>query len=292
MRPSKRCAALVVALGSTFLFCSMPLEARAGSINGTTAGSSVSMNIDGYKDTVTTISMQYFTSCYFITNGITAGGFGGYNFVFAGQGVASGIANISASDFTIAQYAPWVVNNNSTTNNITGPDSANYNRDLTNQNAGGANIVISYTPGAGDPTKVNFLQAFIQNTNNAGFTTGTIDNGTAAGPYYNETGVAGTGTTNRTGTIPLTASNTTPAWLVDIPYRTNPTVTSQVQYFQTFIESNVTIGGTTYAVLYGGVQWGYTFNSTKLPEPSSFALGLVGFAGVLVIARGRRLKSR
>jgi hypothetical protein len=90
-------------------------------INGTITGSTVSGPGPDFTDTATTINVSYFTSCYFITNGIAAQDFGDMNFVFAGQGVASGISSISPSDFTISQYVPWVVNNNSTTNNITGP---------------------------------------------------------------------------------------------------------------------------------------------------------------------------
>jgi PEP-CTERM motif len=276
----------------------MPLIAWAGAINGTVTGSKVS--VTGTYDatgpetvTVTTIDIDFFTSCYFITNGVTAGGFGAYNFVFAGEGVASGIASIDPSDFTISQYSPWVVNNNATTNNITGPDSANYNRGLTNEDAGGANIVISYKPqNAGDPTSVNFVQAYILNTNGAGFTTGTIDNGGSGGPFYNENGVSGTGTTNQSGTIPLVTNATTSAWLVDIPYTpekgysppyADDTINSETDTFQTFISAEKVIGGTTYNVLYGGVQWGYTFTTVDIPEPATLTLSVIGatllFAG-------------
>jgi len=55
--------------------------------------------------------------------------FPNYNFVFAGQaGVGSNFTPIDPGDFTISQYKPWVVDNNATTNNITGPDNRNINR--------------------------------------------------------------------------------------------------------------------------------------------------------------------
>ena len=51
------------------------------------------------------------------------------NFAFAGYGVASNIANIDPSDFTISQYIPWVINNNNTTNFVTGPNRMNYKQE-------------------------------------------------------------------------------------------------------------------------------------------------------------------
>jgi hypothetical protein len=87
------------------------------------------------------------------------------------------------------------------------------------QDAGGADIVISYTPlNSGDPTSVNFLQAFAKNANNTKFTAGVLD--TPGGNpvlYYNSRNISGTGTVRRTRTVPLLTNSTTPAWLVDIP---------------------------------------------------------------------------
>jgi hypothetical protein len=165
---------------------------------------------------------------------------------------------------------------------------------VTDQDAGGADIVISYTPlNNGDPTSVNFLQAFIQDTNGTGFNTGTIDNDASASPYYNSVFISGTGKTDQTGTVPLATNKTTAAWLVDIPFRcengpvnpggtagclggTDDTIISQVQTFQTLIESDQVCSadacgdnkGKTYQVLYGGVQWGYTYTNADVPEPS------------------------
>jgi len=272
-----------------------PLTMWGALIQGTTAGKTVSGVGQDDIDTATTINITYQTFCPWIVSG--AGRFPGYNFVFAGQGVASNIANIDPGDFTISQYNPWVIDNNATTNNITTPDpsagNSNVNRNVTGQDAGGADILISYTPlNAGDPTNVNFVQAFIQNTNGAGFTTGVMDSGRT--PYYNGDSVAGTGTTRRRRTIPLITNSTTAAWMADIPYRcevgaiarciggVDDTLLSQVQYFQTFIEMDKVINGTTYNVLYGGVQWGYSYTAVETPEPSSMLLiGSILAAAVL-----------
>jgi hypothetical protein len=64
--------------------------------------------------------------------------------VFAGQGGQQHPEHDPAISPS-ANAAP-AVNNNATTNFITGPDGGNYNRGVTNQDAGGADIVISYTP--------------------------------------------------------------------------------------------------------------------------------------------------
>ena len=295
---------LVLMLGSVLLISFMPLMVCGGTIKGTVNGSTATAtgNYDVTTPetlTSTTIDISYFTSCYFITNGI-AGKFDSYHFVFAGQGAASEIPNIDASDFTISQYKPWVVNNNATNNFVSGPDVVGTNlvkhyRGFTNQDVGGADIVISYTPqNPSDPTNVNFLQAYIESTNGSGFTSGTIDNGGSGGPYYNEGGVSGTGTTNQSGTIPLVSSADTPAWIVDIPYTpewgfgpvpVDEAINSQTVTFQTFISGQKDIGGTIYNVLYGGVQWGYTFTTVDVPEPTM--LVLLGVGGLAMLRRRR-----
>jgi hypothetical protein len=283
------------------------------------AGKTVSGLGPDDQDTATTIAITYQTYCPWIVSGQSA--YAGFNFVFAGQGVASGINNIAPGDFTVTQYNPWVISNNSTTNGVGGPNkngNSNFNRSVTNQDVGGADIMISYTPQGDDPKSVNFVQAYVQNTNNAGFTTGKIDAGSGS-PYYNDGSISGVGRTKRKpsdrGALDTTNA---PGWLVDIPYRCesfspltgrpysngsrpnctggpadNPgqpdpanTITSQSQYFQTFIESDTNINGTMYKVLYGGIQWGYTVTMVDTPEPTT--LLMTGAALFLLGMWGRR----
>ena len=93
----------------------MPLAAP-GQINGTITGQTATAIVGDDTITVSTINIGYFTSCYFIANGLTTNAAYGNNYVFAGQGVASGVANISMSDFTVGSYAPWIGTSTSTSN--------------------------------------------------------------------------------------------------------------------------------------------------------------------------------
>ncbi|HET6182792.1 MAG TPA: hypothetical protein VFA03_04285 [Acetobacteraceae bacterium] len=301
---------------------------HAGPINGTITGSTATapalavhpQNRDD-TDTATTINIQYFNYCSWIVNGIATQYPNYTNLVFAGIGaVGQNFTPIDPSDFTISQYKPWVVNNNATTNFITAPDNGNVNRGVSNRDSGGADIVISYTPGANDPRRINFVQAFVESVNGGAFTTGTIDSSSANLPYYNAARrvgkqtigpIVGTGTTRQIGTVPLVTSpangNTAavPAWMVDIPLRcengpippggsrgclqgADDTLTSETQTFQAFIEADATFMGQTYHVLYGGVQWGYTLTMVDpppVPEPAALLLLPAPLATLLFLRR-------
>jgi hypothetical protein len=278
---------------------------HAATIQGTTAGSTVTGTIGDDIITNATTNITYQTFCSWIVNGATA--YASSNFLFAGYGAAAALPQIDAGDFTIAQYTPWIgsSNNGAGGNSVTGPDTKQYSRGVTNQEAWGANIVINYTPlGANDPKNVNFVQAYVESTNGGVFSNGKIDSSSATSPYYNKNGVAGTGTTNRTGTVPLVTNNTTAAWLVDIPYDcengpagvsnadctggVDDTLTSQSILFQTFIESDWVnpADNKTYQVLYGGVQWGYVATTVDTPEPRTIAF--IGSALLLTSFVGKR----
>jgi len=99
------------------------------------------------------------------------------------------------------------------------------------------------------------------------------------------------------GTSPLMTSGTLPGWLGDQPYDNefgtskpgaDDTITNTTVTFQTFVEAQMSIGGTNYNVLFGGIQWGYSFNTMDLvPEPTTLALG-AGFLGATLLLRLRR----
>jgi hypothetical protein len=291
-------AALAAAASVCGLATFAVLDVSAAPVNGTILGTGVQDTIGDDKISVSTIDVSYFTSCYFITNGISAGGFGAYSFVYAGQGAAAAVPNIDPGDFTVSQYKPWVGTNNAGTNNVTDPAGRNQNRDVANQEDGGCDIVISYKPSAAtDPTTINFIQAFIISTNGGVATSGTIDNGGVGGPFYNERGVSGTGANGNPpigdpARLNMAVTNAKAGWIVDIPLtpefgyanQGDDTITSETDTFQTFISGQKVIGGTTYNVLYGGIQWGYSFTTEDVPEPGTATMA----GGVVAIALVRR----
>src|SRR5208337_536937 len=163
-------AALAPVLAAAVVGLTPSIGLRA-QINGTITGSTASGVFGDDTVTSTTINMSYFTYCPWIVTGIAGQNFGAYNFVFAGQGVASSIPNISSSDFTISQYSPWVGNNNGMANGngVIAPNGTNYNRNVSNQEDGGADIIVSYKPTAAtDPTNINFVQAYTLSGNGNG----------------------------------------------------------------------------------------------------------------------------
>src|SRR2546421_9969839 len=103
--------------------------------------------------TISPFPATYQTFCNWILQGLQGAGFtaaNGFNFAFAGVGVAAGIPNIPDSDFNVNVYNAWVVTNDAF-NDLGGTARR---RPVTNQEAGGANFELSYTPRAGSTDPV------------------------------------------------------------------------------------------------------------------------------------------
>jgi hypothetical protein len=281
----------------------------SGPIGGETEGSTVSapplakhpLSRDD-RDVTTSYGIVALSSSFIINMAATA--FPTYNFVFAGapSGPGSHFTPIDESAFEISTYTPWVVNSP----NLVSNGGTTYNRGVTNQDAGGVNILIDYIPTGSDPTSVNFLQAYEVKINN-GAAIYEMDNGTAgAVPYYNATGASGTDS-NDTNGVPLDASNVE-AWMLDTPYvcessfsgtgmgcrattaLNDEMITSYNDLFDTFIEADGRYDGKTYQVLYAGFRWGFDFTATDAPELSTWAMLALGFAGLGAIGSRRSRK--
>jgi hypothetical protein len=244
----------------------------------------------GDDENISTISPfptpSYQTYCNWILQGLDNRGFtpaNGYNFAFAGSGVAAAIPNVPMSDFNAVVYRPWAA----TDVGFKDLGGQYISRPVVNQEAGGADFELAYTPrpNSTDPTSVNFVQAYIDNVNGVGFRPGTLDvPKKSTSPYYNAVGIAGTLKSNV-------------AWMADIPYTcedngnndcsggTDDARVSEEVDFQTFVAGANPVplkdangNEKNYIVLYGGVQWGYAYTSIDIPEPAFGA-----FAGLLAL---------
>jgi hypothetical protein len=299
----------------------------------------------------TSFTASYQTFCSWLINGMQSQ-FSGVNFTFAGYGNIGGLfSQVPSTDFALTQYQPWVDYSTNGTNPLMPPNGFPYSRGVSDQDSGGLNMVLTYTPRANssDPNIVNFVQAYVDNVNNTGFSSGSIDNLQDSTPFYNNIGLHGTDSSQSVATYTNTVGSGmnaqgSSAWIADTPYKCasfiptatggappganlnctggqDGTLTSDELVFQTFLESTQTLyynandadaysrtnnGGQaqTWDVLYGGVQWGFTYTNalpgnaqpvappepSPTPEPASVLLvGSVLVAGVWGVGRRRLL---
>ncbi len=287
---NKSCVLRFVALISASLIA--PLALRADLIAGgagATATDGGPANGRDDANVATTFNSTYQTFCSWLIYGMQ-NQFPGVNFTFAGSGNIGGLfAQVPASDFLFTQYRAWVDTNTNSTNPLIPPNGFAYSRGVSDQDSGGANAVLKYTPRANssDPTIVNFIQAYVDNVNNTGFSSGMIDNLGDTTPFYNNVGLHGTGTSQSIAMYSNSVGSGmnvqgTSAWIADTPYKcesfiptaqgnappgantdctggTDDTLTSDVLTFQTFLESTQTIyynpdAATPYSLTNNGGQ--------------------------------------
>jgi hypothetical protein len=323
-----------VLLAAGFAFCVALTEARAqvGEVKGQTESKTATMkdvNVPplNLNDTitVTTFAIKGLSTSAIINQGAKEEFQNGKgknalaDLVYAGVGpIGKNFTPISLSDFDVTTYQPWVVNSTAKINNVVTPDKVNHFRGVDDQDAGGVNIVIVYTPGASDPRTINFLQAYkVVSPSLPGSPIISIDNAFAPSPFFNQAGSAGINNGGKNaGNPPLVIPANTMenpsnnAWMEDIPYicetgiggaaghacpetapKKGDAITDYTDTFNMFIEAPGVFDGKTYQVLYGGFEWGFTFTATvptASPELSTYALVMMGFAALGFAGRRAR----
>ena len=275
----------------------LPSHLGAGPLTATGTG------VDDIN-TTTLIATQYFQTCIYITQGLDTAGFNaanGWQFTYAATPVANG-------DFTFNTYSAWAVTNTP----VADPGGTMRARPVTNADAGGANLALTYTPTAvTDPTGIHFIQAYFENLQEV--TGGTeanptitnvnqilLDNLGQATPWYDPGGISSI------------AAGMNPSWLFDIPYDCENSGTPSANgtnigmsptcsggndgfllassvIFQTFVAKDMgPIAGTGIAhnvILYGGEQWGYNYSNVDTPEPGLGIATALGLFGLVILRR-------
>lgn len=222
---------------------------------------------------------------------------------------------VPTSDFIIYNYLAWVVNNDGY--NL--PDgTAAYTYTAVTGDVGGADFTLVYQPGFFDPggpsnpinslADVDFFQIVEATTTYIDESTGQVtspstvyfvDNGfDVSTPFYNTSGGAW-------GYVYSPVHGNVQIFMDDTPFRTEaqgpdgsgqndspPDILSITWEAQTFLAVDMGADATTEnnVQLYGGVEWGFTYDTSDTPEPSTLTLAGIGLA--LLIAGSSRLGTR
>jgi hypothetical protein len=177
-----------------------------------------------------------------------------------------------SGDLNVTTYNAWAA----TSPGVVGGDGVTRNFGIVNKEAGGANIVFTYTPKAGDPTNVRFIQAYNESLTGSAYQTYLDIPAGKATPFYDAYAYSGTAANG--GRL---ANNV--SWFQDRPYDTEPGLmprvptaeganeidtNSDVQFQVAMVVDNgPAAGGVTDALtLYGGLWWGYNYwNNDNIP---------------------------
>jgi hypothetical protein len=190
---------------------------------------------------------------------------------------ANPFANL-ASDLTVSDYAAWVVNPNAN-GNVNGFNLVN----RASGDKGGATFGLTYTPKAGDPTSVIFIQAYqeILYGLNGNFNTPTtnvkLDNGGIGLPQYG-------GASSYTAGVSKMADRPFDSELDNAQFPEGYNTDVQFQTVVAVDNGKALNGDENYTLYQYSEWWGYQYSNTDLapvPEASTFlagALMLVPFA--------------
>lgn len=214
-----------------------------------------------------TLKPTFVTYCSWINAAVTAYAAANPTYQFSwARDLGPGQQPITAADFDVTNYTAWA----GTSNNVTGGDGTVYNRNQTNQDAGGASLAFTYTPTGTDPKNVRFIQAYNESYTGGAYSIH-LDRGRSATPFYDATGLSGT-SANRRGQL---AGNK--SWFLDSAYDTEAKLlgiagsaegpneidtSSDVQFQVAVAVDNGPVAGTAIqhnVVLYAGLWWGYNY---------------------------------
>lgn len=146
---------------------------------------------------------------------------------------------------------------------------------------------MTYTPKAGDPPAANihFLQIYSQSLDGGPVTYHVDNNGLANTPFYDQ--VPGT---------PVQRPRNGTAWFEDEPFECENNVTCSLEgkedHFAEFqfgvyvtVDNFDAVNNVHRVSVYAGKQWGYSYGTLDLPEPSGMFLTGAGLLAVLARKR-------
>ncbi len=215
------------------------------------------------------------SNCIWVDTGLTKSGFtaaNGWKFTYA----SAADDNKVLADLKIDSYKAWVV----TQPTFTDPGGTTYGGNIVNDEAGGAEFKLSFTPTVGDPLMGKTVH-WIQGVNSA-YRGGAYDihldaPASPTTPFYDQFSAAGQ------------------SYFYDNPganeaeYEGNPIADAQFQVYLAvdngkngLINHDVTI--------YAGKWWGYRLTASEVPEPSEY--GAMACFGLLAFAAYRKAKNQ
>jgi hypothetical protein len=188
------------------------------------------------------------------------------NYSFSWSGGQNQITQNVLGDLNVTTYEAWA----GTSPDVTGGDGVKRNKGYVNAEAGGADLVFTYTPkNQGDPTNVRFIQACNESLTGSPYQI-YLDNGPSATPFYDDRGISGTAANggqlaNDVSWFQDRPLDTEPRLMARVPTAEGPNeidTYSDVQFQVVVAVDNGPIANTAITdniTLYGGLWWGYNY---------------------------------